>query len=361
MSFLETRLLDLPKRDIERYSIARAIEAAAAGKPAPGLEGEVHRELQSRAPDVPPSPHRVWIPHEARFSGPVSRSSVSSTAARVMTRDFTIGAGGTGGYIVGTATTEAQDALRPRPIVEAAGAEIRTGLVAGTLMPVQTGVTAINWLGAESSQITESQPTFASVAMAPKYVGARADISNALLRQASSTDGVVLRDLEAAVATAMDVAAFSGSGISGQPTGLVNTAGLTSVSGASITYSTVLDLLEGVLTANGGAPTAITTPAVAKLLANRQGFSNTAPMWNGSLADGSLAGSRAMSSTNAPASTLIVGDFRHLVVGVFHGGIMVEVDPFTQFSTGIVGLRVIVGVDVALRYKPVFRIATSVS
>jgi HK97 family phage major capsid protein len=180
--------------------------------------------------------------------------------------------------------------LRKRMVLMTLGALRLTGLEATLAVPVQTGAATGYWLATEGTTITESQQTFAQMSLTPKTVGAYTEISDKLLKQSSaSAEMIVTRDLAAVLAVAADAAGLVGSGASGEPTGIINTSGIGSVTGTSLDYDKALEFQSDVLGQNAlisrDACGYITTTAVAKLLANRQRFTGVdSPLWQGNLA-----------------------------------------------------------------------------
>ena len=178
-----------------------------------------------------------------------------------------------GGALVSTTTGGSfVEMLRKRMVLMTLGALRLTGLEATLAVPVQTGAATGYWLATEGTSITESQQTFAQMSLTPKTVGAYTEISDKLLKQSSaSAEMIVTRDLAAVLAVAADAAGLVGSGASGEPTGIINTSGIGSVTGTSLDYDKALEFQSDVLGQNAlisrDACGYITTTAVAKLLA----------------------------------------------------------------------------------------------
>jgi hypothetical protein len=180
-----------------------------------------------------------------------------------------------------------------------------SGLTGNVTVPRQTGAATAQWLANETTAITESDQVFSQMALSPKNVGAYTEVSRLLMLQSSpSAEMLVMNDLAAVVALAVDNAAINGTGTAGQPTGIVTTAGIGAVTGTSLAYSGVLEFQSDVLAANAllnaGAAGYVTTPGVAALLSGRARFPNTdTPLWEGSLLDGRVAGFRAAALAHA--------------------------------------------------------------
>lgn len=219
----------------------------------------------------------------------------------------------------------------------------------------------------EATQATETSTyTLGSVSIAPKTCCAYVEESRQLRLMAPEFGEMMIRrDLRSTLSTAVDTVALNGSGVSGQPTGVMGTTGIGTFTGASVAYAGVLEAQTDILTANalseGGAVSFICRPAVALLLANRQGFSDTAPMWTGPLSSGTVAGCPALSTMTMPATTLMAGDFSQLAVAEFGAGLEIRVNPVAVFQAGIVGYGAFLSMDVAVLRPEGFSVATGVS
>jgi len=191
-------------------------------------------------------------------------------------------------------------------------------------------------------------------------------VSRQLLLQSSpAADQIVAADLLAVCALAADAGVINGSGASGQPTGILQTGGIGSVTGTSLAYAGILEFQSDVLASNAlvdpAAAGYVTTSAVAALLAARYKVANTySPLWDGNLLDGAINGFRAMSSAQVPAATMIFGDWSSVVVGEW-GVLEVSVNPFANFQAGIIGVRCMYSMDVAVRHAASFSVASSIT
>jgi HK97 family phage major capsid protein len=339
--------LGLSKTEVKRYSLLRAIRAINEGdfaKHAP-FEAEVHRALSARYGERPKA---IYVPLE------------------VQKRDLTSGTGSQGGFLVETTNMSFIDILRNRSIVQAAGATRMSGLVGNVAVPRQTGAATASWLSTEATAVAESDQVFGQMTLSPKNVAAYTEISRQLILQSDpSAENIVMNDLAAQVALAVDLAAVAGTAAAGQPRGILNTAGIGAVTGTTLAYAGILEFQSDVIAANGlvnaSAAAYVTTPAVAALLAARQRFTSTdSPLWNGPLYNGQVAGYNAFACTNMPAATAIFGDWSQLVIGEW-GQLAVEVNPYANFPAGIIGVRAFYTVDIGVRYAASFSAATSIT
>jgi HK97 family phage major capsid protein len=340
--------LDMTPKEVARYSVFRAMKAAAENDwSEAGLEMEAHKELAKR------------------FNGQRGKRSFF-VPLDIQKRDLSAVTASAGGRLVATDNMSFIDILRARSVAMRMGATSMSGLVGNVTVPTQTGAATAAWLANETAAASESDQTFGQMALSPKNVAAYTEISRQLMLQSSpSAEMIVMNDLGAVVALAVDSAAINGSGASGQPLGIVNTAGIGSVTGTTLAYSGVLEFQTDVLAANALVNPAsagyVSTPAVAALLAGRSRFTNTdTPLWQGNLLDGNVAGFRAMTSTQIAASRMLFGDFSQLVIGEW-GALELDVNPYANFPAGITGVRAFYTVDIGVRYAAAFSYSTAIT
>ena len=340
--------LSLSTKEVERYSVVRVLTACREQDTELSFERELSVECwkRMRRPGEPAG-YEAIIPYE------------------VLQRDLSVASGGS--YLASDIRVPmVADAQRPRGIVRRAGATFLTGLGANVSIGRQSGTATVKWLSSETDSASESQQTIGAVALAPKTVSAYTELSDRLWRMAPAlAEFTIRRDLVGIAETALDQAALNGSGASGQPLGIMNTAGVGTFNGASITWANVIEAQTDVL-GNNAAPNPplfayTTTPAIAGTLAQRQGFSTNAPIWLGGLDEGTVAGARALSSNSVPSATIVAGDWSQLVVGEFGPGIEVRINPYANFPAGILGLGLFYSVDVGVLFPNSFTVATSVS
>jgi HK97 family phage major capsid protein len=227
------------------------------------------------------------------------------------------------------------------------------------------GATAY-WLADENTQITESQPTLGILATAPKTIAAFCQVTHQLLTQAANAEQVVRRELRRAAAAAVDVAVFAGSGASGEPLGVVGTSGVGAFTGTSLDQAALRNAQADLGTAKTITDPAkvayVTTPAVAELLAKRQRFTGSdRALWEGSSFEGTAEGVRAIGTAAMPAATMVLGDWSSVNLVEWAGGLVIEIDPFSAFSTGIVSVRLLLDCDVLVLQPAAFSVASSIT
>ncbi len=344
--------LGISPREEREYSLARAILSASMGESPFGYEGEVNAELRRQHPETAERGTNLLLP----------------THLAIARRDLSTGSAAAGGYLVGTDNLGASfiELLRARLIVLKMGAQFLSGLKGNVTIPKQTAGATAHWLPTDGTAITESQPTLGQLSMAPKTVGAYVEFTRQLLTQSDpSVDAIISNDLARVIALAIDAAAINGSGASGEPTGIINTAGIGSVTGTSLDYADVLEFVTDVASANALQDVSrvgfATTPAIAAALMQRSKVASTySPLWEGNILEGKVAGFPALTSTAMPAASMLGGDFSQLLIGEW-GLLEIAVNPYAAFNSGIIGMRAMQSVDVGVRQAGAFSLATSIT
>ncbi len=260
------------------------------------------------------------------------------------------------------------DALRPRSVALSLGAQTITGLVGDVQIPRQSTTSTAYWTSTTgtspvvSGAITESEATFDATPLVvkPGQLGVYGTASRLFIRQGGQlAERVLANDVASTLGTAIDQAVITGSGTSGQPLGIVNTAGIGAVSGATFALSTVTASELAVANANAlvNPRTAgwATTPTVAALLAGRNKVPtySYSPLWAGSVNRGTINGTTALSTTNAPASTAVYGDWSQAMLLQWGENAPIELE-FSQFGSGFaagdVAFRAIISANVVIRH-----------
>ncbi|AWM87368.1 phage major capsid protein [Microvirga sp. 17 mud 1-3] len=230
-------------------------------------------------------------------------------------------------------------------------AQTMGGLVGNIEVPKQTGGATAYWVG-EGADAIEGTPVIGQIAMTPKTVAAYTDITRRLLMQSTpDAEGIVRRDLIAAVSQAIDLAGYYGSGAGNEPRGIKNYTGINAVdlAGASPTYAEVVQMESEIAADNADVDSmAYVVNAIMRgALKTTQKFTGTngAPVWE---PGNTLNGYRAEVTNQLANGDAFFGNFADLIVGLW-GGLDLTVDPYSLSKSG--GTRIVVfqDVDFALR------------
>lgn len=341
--------LDLSRNELADYSIKRALNAAMLESNESSLEREITRTCLKRVGDNDNDPRRIVVPFEVLFGR----------------RDLVTTPGSAGGVLVATTVGPHTDSARYAPVLRTMGAEFVSGLVGNVSLPRSKAKATVVFQSTEATQATETTNLdFGAMAATPKTAVATIDMSRLTRMSGPLVEQVVRAELAATAAEVEDEQALAGTGAAGQPTGIINTPGIGSFNGTSITYANTREAetdVLGVSAARSGGVGFACRPAIASLLAQRNGHSANAPIWTGPLAAGLVNGCRAVSSMAMPASTLLCGDFTQLLVLQWGLGVEIRVNPYAGFTQGVVSAVMFYSFDIAVRNPAAFSLATGVT
>lgn len=340
---LEEQNIGLSQKEVKSFSLLRAIHALANptdrnAQEAAAFEFECSRaaaEAYGRAAQgilLPAEVMRNW-----------HRDMNSSDDSALFTDDFR------GGDFI--------DALRNASSVMQAGARMLSGLSGDVKIPKKTAASSAGWIASEGGASSESEMTVGSVSMAPKTLGAFTDVTRQLMIQSSmDVEALIREDLAEAIALAIDLAGLEGSGSSGQPTGILNTTGVNTVTnfaGANPTFAEVVTLETAVAEDNAllGNLAYILPAAMNGALKTTEKATGTAQF----VAEpgGTINGYQSIVTNQGTAGNLYFGNFADLLIGMF-GGLDIVVDPYTSSTSGTVRVVALQSCDVAVRHAVSF-------
>lgn len=344
--------IGMSQGEIRRYSLLRAINAAASGDwSQAGLEREASRAVSQL---YNKSPEGFFIPFDWMAADGRALDKTNTAAQLVATDKLN------DSFI---------ELLRNKLVVRQAGATVLSGLVGDVSIPKATGGATAYWV-AESSAITASNQTIDQASMTPKTVGAFTDISRKLLKQSSlDVEMFVRNDLAMTVATSVDLKALHGTGLSNTPKGVASTSGIGSVAGGDNGLAPAWSHIVGLETevsqdnADVGAMAYITNSKVRGKL--RQTFTNATygdrPIWepgdtmNGypALVSNQVSSALTKGTSSGVCSAIFFGNWRDLILGLW-GTLDILVDPYTGSSAGTVRIVALQDVDVTVRHAESF-------
>jgi HK97 family phage major capsid protein len=243
------------------------------------------------------------------------------------------------------------DVLRNSSSVMQAGARMLPGLVGNVAIPKKTAASSGGWISSEGGAASESEPTFGTVSMSPKNIGAFTDMTRQLILQSTpAIEQLVRDDLTQALALAIDKGALEGSGSSGQPTGILNTSGVnkpTAFAAAVPTFAEMVAMETAVAEDNAlfGNLAYITDAATYGGLKTKAKDAGSGMFV---LEGGQANGYNVIRTQQSTAGNVYFGNFADCLIGMW-GGLDLTVDPYTASSTGTVRVVALQTVDVALR------------
>lgn len=285
---------------------------------------------------------------------------------------LSVGTDASGGYSVPTVLMPGIfEALLPASSLLTAGAGI-VSLGQGAKSYNVAGIDAIPTAAwrSEAGAIAESDPTFKTISITPRSLSFRFKVSRELLMDSENIDGALRTVIAAAFAKELDRAGLRGTGIAPEIRGLLNVAGIQSVTNgangaAPTSYANFIAARQAIVTANAPAPTAaIMHPrSSAKFggLTDTTGQPLRRPEMLDSLrfVETSQIPVNLTVGTSTDASEIYVGDFTQLRY-FMREGVSVQLATELYAATGEVGFFAHARVDVATLYPAAFALITGV-
>lgn len=354
--------LDMPKKEVQRYSLMRALRAAQNRDwTKAGLELEANKEISKRLSKLPRAETAFFVPLDVMMR---------DRQPQGFTRDMTSAGVSGSQYLVGTNLMPGSfiELLRNTSVALRMGVRRMSGLVGNVTIPKMTAGNTAYWLADETTQITESQPTIGQLSLAPKNVAALTELSHQLMQQSTpDAEQLVLDSIARDIALAVDVGILRGSGASGQPTGIATTGSIGSVSGTSFytnAQARILEFQSDVADNNAllDGFGYVTTPTVAANLMNKAELASTGAerLWKGNMSTGSLFGYPSMSSGQMASATMMAGWWPSVILAEW-GVLELMTNPYSDFTRGLSAVRGWYTCDVGVRYPGAFSYASSIA
>ncbi len=350
--------LGLTNKEADSYSLGRAIRNIINGKPG-GIEFEVSNAMaKEKGKDMEYGPNRtaITVPHDQFWP---------EYAAKKSERDLSVGSDT---QVIQTSLGDLIDILRARLVVVQAGARVLPGLRDNIDIPRQNAAASAGWV-AESTAVAESEGTFQTLSLRPNSVGMYTDYSRKFLLQATiGVENFVREDLAQGIAQAIDIGAINGSGTNDQPTGILNTSGIGSVTvatnGGAVSRTIISSLIReveidnaahgrlGFLTnaqvchamrtirVDSGSGRFILEPGERELFTYQIFVTQNVP-------------STLTKGTGSNLSAMIFGNFDDLILA-FWSGVDVLVDPYSLSTQQAVRIVAMQDADVGVRHAESF-------
>jgi len=341
---LEDQTVGMNKKEMQRFSLTRAIHALAnptdrRAQEAAAFEFECSR---AAAEQYGTTAQGLMLPAEVLNTW--KRTMNSGDDSNLFGDDFR------GGDFI--------DALRNQSSVMQAGARMLGGLSGDVKIPKKTGVSAAAWIDTEGADSAATEMTVGQISLSPKTLGAHTDVTRQLLIQSSlDVENLIRDDLTRALALAIDKAGLEGTGLNGQPTGILSTAGINSTTfgAANPTFAEVVAMETAVAEDNAlqGNLSYILPASMYGALKTTEKATGTAQFVVEP--GGSVNGYRGIVSNQCTAGNMYFGNFDDLLIGMF-GGLDLTVDPYSLSKSGTVRLVALQSVDAAVRHAVSFAV-----
>lgn len=338
---VDTRNAEIPMSDTEvkSYSLTKAISAAITGD-------------WSKAQDERAASDKV-----AKMLGKDSRGFY--VPHQVLKRDLT--AATSGAAIVDTTTGGANfiEILRNKLVMSKLGGVVLSGLSGNVAIPKQTGTATAYWIN-EGGDTTASELGLGLIELKPKTVSAKTAYTRQMLLQGNpEIEALVMNDLAANIALAIDKAAISGTGANGQPLGILNTTGINGVDcSAGLSWVKVVDFDTQIANSNADIDNmnfiagAGVTGKLKTTLKNANGSEYL-------LEKGEVNGYNHHRTNQVAVNTLLFGDFSQMIMGLW-GGLDIMIDPYEKADSGGIVIRAFQSVDIGVKYAEAFTATTNI-
>jgi HK97 family phage major capsid protein len=310
----------------------------------PSLESEISDSIANDLKMIGPHGGH-WVPLSLQASGlDTKRESV-------------------GGYLTTNKVMDIVDALRAHTRVLQLGATLLPALRFNAQFPIEDQTMVAAWCDQNGgADVSESQLGFKAGVLSPKTLQCTTSASRQLLQQSNLAIENWIRDrIARANALALDRGCIHGSGVSNEPTGILNLSSIGSVTigqnGGAPTSDAVIALESAVAGANGdsGSMGFLTNSVLRSRLRKVVEITGgVQPIWrDGKMLDYNAVVSNQVRSdlskgSSNDCSPLIFGAWNQLLIGEFSGAIELLADPFALKRRGMIELSSWAAFDVLL-------------
>ncbi len=321
----------------DTVSLLDVIRAGMEGRAITGAAAEQHAELERRHGAAKHG--GILVPLSAFERRATTTASAPELVATTHRPDLFIGP------------------LRNSLLVQRLGVRTLSGLVGNVSIPKYGTGLSVGWVP-EGGALPESELSADSVTLTPRHVGGITELSRQLIQQsAPDIEALVRDDLSYAIAAAVDAAIISGTGLAGQPLGIIGRAGVQTAALPN-SWPSILAIEQKLAAVNVAPSGWYTSPAALTPL---RSILKDDVAGSGYLATGTTIGELPVASSNAaPAGVAILGDWSQILLGQW-GAVELLVNPFGDaYRRGGVLVRAMASVDVAVRHEQAFVVAQGV-
>lgn len=209
-----------------------------------------------------------------------------------------------------------------------------TGMVGNIQVPVQTGVSTVDWVGGAAS---ETNPVVDMITLSPKKLAGYVDVDRAMLAN-GSLDAIqlVVDDLLAQIARKLELTILKGNA---DPaiTGVATATGVTPITIASIANATWQDFLKFGGAVEGYELDGCKFVMNASDYATLKGISKDAGSGRFIIEDGKIDGYEVKVCGGLSAGEIFFGNFeKYAIAGEWLKGMEITIDPFSLSTSGAV-------------------------
>ena len=339
------------QRSSRTFSISRVLAAMCDdGLRLDGYEREFLVEI-GRATGRGYDPQRAALPIELLCDPTIHIESLM--------RDMSAGSSTAGGNLVGTTVSPINDMMKPWSTVIKAGASVVSGDVSrvgqgNIIIPRISKKIVTYWVNGEGGSLTQSDPEISQVTLSPKTGGALTKFSRLLAKQGNVADALLQQHMLSIVGGLVDSAAIAGTGLNGQPKGIVNTVGVAASTGGPDQKSVLTAECNAAINGNDDKFGYITHPIVRFVM--RNSGTNLYPFgtdalsaWKSGPEGGRFLDWPAFVSNACPDDTMVAGPWDDCVITMW-GAPVLEINPYeaNDFKKGFFAARMLIDCDIAV-------------
>ena len=312
--------------------------------------------------------------------------------AAMKQKDMSAGVDTAGGYLIpAQAIQSVIELLRADLVLEALGATMLMDLRGIPVeIPKHTGGSSTFWVD-ENATIDSSDLTLGQVSLNPKGLGSIVKLSNRLLKlSVPSAEALIRQDMARSMAEALDLAGLRGTGVAGQPLGIANQVGISTVDFAATTaaagyhtnpgWEQIYDMEGKLADANAlrGKVGFAFHPNFKRNLSKVRVAAHTADVNDGNfvlhpVTDAQLTallGYSFKTTTQIPVTLggssnkteVYMGNWADMIIAQWAGmTLLASQEAGTAFATNQTWVRMITDVDIAVRHPESFVLGTNVA
>jgi HK97 family phage major capsid protein len=357
-------------KDLERWSLLRAIRCVVKQRYLDGVEAEIDSELRKRREKTAAITRGFLMPAAIPIGIQLRSMRERGQSFQSRALDTSTGAGGIPTILD---VSNFIDLLRTKMVVQQMGATFLPETVGNLDIPRRSGATTGYWV-ADNNPPTASNQTIDEVSFTPQTVAAYTDISRKFYLQSSvAAEQLMQGDLAAVLGRAVETAALNGLGSSNQPLGIMQDSSIATIAlgtnGGVPTFADVVSMEDAVAANNAdiGSLGYVTNAKVRSLLKRtlRSSVSGSRNVWEGT--DNALVGEvnlyPAMATNAIPSnltkgtatgvcSAAIFGNWNDLVVALW-GSLDILVNPYGN-AAGNVRISGFLDCDIHVRHEESF-------